>query len=108
MSADNWTTCPVCEAVIMAKHNKKQQKVKDKYGQIPIDEFMALKADADKAPEIPETLREDYNIGVSGEILVIKFRCSCKTCGLKFEYSKQMNILDATVTQAETVNYEGP
>jgi len=32
------------------------------------------------------TLREDYEIGISGNNFLIDYQCSCGNCGFNFEY----------------------
>lgn len=62
MSADNWAICPNCKKA---------------------DWRVALGQDE----ELPHTLREDYEQGMSedGEYFV-SYRCSCIACNWRWEY----------------------
>jgi hypothetical protein len=93
MSADNWTTCPKCDALAEAAYAKKRQIAEAKYGKIPAADYLAAIKDLDANPlKRNETWREDYSIGVNGREFSVNYSGGCRVCGLKFEY-----VYDATV-----------
>ncbi len=88
MSADNWTTCPKCEAAHKAAIEAARTATAEAYGRVPREEFDALdrKADALKDRALPLTLREDYEIGVRGTAFEVNYGGSCDECGFQFSH----------------------
>lgn len=87
MSPREWGTCPRCQRdarTLLAQRMKDAEKA---YGKVPIAEFDLLRAEADKSIDVGETLRENYQIGVSDDgSFCVSYSCSCK-CGFKFEFN---------------------
>lgn len=86
VSADNWTICPACMTVADKKHSTAKTRAEQAYGKVPAHEWMKLTELAKQEPEIHQTLREDYEIGIctDGEFYV-KYSASCE-CGFSFSY----------------------
>lgn len=79
MSANNWTTCPACQA----KHSSMVDAVKALYGQISAEEYherMTHVVTEDKRPR-KETLREDWEIGIYKGKFTVDYGASCSVCG---------------------------
>jgi hypothetical protein len=58
--------------------------VNEAYGNVSPQEYLTMLAWKD--PELPESLREDYEIGMcDGERFEVSYRCSCE-CGFSFGY----------------------
>lgn len=93
MSADNWAVCPKCLKRAEAEKEKRHAKAAKAYGKVPADEWRALVAEAEKPVDVPETLREDYQLGVTdgGEFYVI-YRCSCQHCGFAHEFKHEQQL----------------
>lgn len=88
MSADNWTICPKCT-------KERPDPIKEAaklYGKIPLAEWEAAIQEAKNSPPQEATLREDYEFYLKGFCLNIIYCCSCKLCGFKFDYKKQVDI----------------
>ena len=96
MSADNWMQCPRCLLAEGQRLAEREKVVKDSYGNVPREEYQRRVAElAGGAPELPETFREDYEMGVtdSGEFYV-SYRGTCTECGLlhEFKHTEQLAI----------------
>lgn len=89
MSADNWTECPRCLVKATKIHVADQDKADKAYGNVPVDEYLALRAIAEKPVEIDQTLREDYEfyLDSKGKFLAV-YCCECTTggCGYSFNF----------------------
>ena len=82
MSADNWAVCPLC--VRLAKQEKLAL-----YGKVSEEEYLDAVKRYDKiiASSNENTLREDYDIGISKDgTFTVSYSGSCKRCGLKYQY----------------------
>lgn len=89
MSVDAWTNCPKCYTA----QRDATQEVEKLYGKIPLEDWTKRlnNAQADN-PVTRDTLREDYEIYCEGYYLYINYRCSCESCGFKFNYTKRVEI----------------
>jgi hypothetical protein len=77
MSADNWTICPQC--------HKKWREPESHYGKVSEEEYLA--SISKPKPLEPETLREDWSIGMDQlGVLDIIYKCSCTDCGFHHEF----------------------
>lgn len=95
MSADNWGICPKCKRDRFRKRESAIAAVKIFYGKIPAEEYEE-KMDRAKAIEdgpLKQTLREDHELGTNEDgAFYVRYYCSCRTCGLKFEFKEDKQI----------------
>lgn len=92
MSADNWTTCPRCEKRAEADQEAKILKAGQAYGKVSEEEYYRLLEEARHPSTVEESLREDYGIGVSGNIFEVCYRCRCEDCGFTFGYKHRQTV----------------
>lgn len=94
MSADNWMECPKCKAEAASERLKNIEFLKQQYGKIPADVYMARMKEAEKMPLIDEEMREDWEIGMDddGEFSV-GYSASCQSCGFTFCFEHSENAL---------------
>jgi len=94
MSADNWRACPNCLAKEQSKLDKIKARVSADYGKIPADEYLQLVAESKKELKLPDTLREDYEIGMYDEFdFYVSYSCSCSKCNYSFDYKHEENVM---------------
>jgi hypothetical protein len=97
MSADNWAICPQCLNNAKTKQQEMEQKLKDSYGIMDVDEWLKFKGKVEIGfnEEDLRTLREDYVIGIfeDGEFL-IHYSGRCSTCGLDKDYKHKEQIVE--------------
>ena len=92
MSADNWTICPQCCARAEKRREAMLKKAADSYGKISPEEYLKLREEAQKAPNVEPTLREDYEIGMDETgFFEVAYSCACRACGFahKHEHSER-------------------
>lgn len=85
MSADNWTLCPACNNRANHARSVFEKKVTDAYGRVSSDEYLRLIAILAKPYKLKETLREDYEIGITDGVFSVNYSASCK-CGFSYKY----------------------
>lgn len=86
MGANNWTTCPRCNAMRDAEIAAVEADVAKMYGTVPIEEFDQARANLAerKAKPVPDTFREDYEFwGAADGVVHAEYGGSCNVCGLK-------------------------
>jgi hypothetical protein len=84
MSADNWTQCPRCSAKARAAFVAKTKTAAESYGKVPPSQYTRLMDEiARGAPEMEDTFREDYDIGLRDGEFTIDYHGRCGECGLK-------------------------
>lgn len=98
MSADNWALCPKCLAARLKKHDALEMKAMKAYGNLPVDEFKKLEAEAKdfKKKEPEPTLREDYEVCISYEgAFMVRYsgRCTAKGYGFKHSFAHDEQVL---------------
>ena len=86
MSADNWTNCPRCTAKELKRVKEIQLRAGESYGKVSPDEYLELLAEAKKEPQVKDTLREDYEIGIHGGTFEVSYGCKCEVCGFTFSF----------------------
>jgi hypothetical protein len=92
VSADNWAICPRCRRRAEAKKAELEEQVRVQYGQILIEDWDALRQEAEKPLDemALTTFREDYEFyGVEEGVVFVSYGGSCKTCGLSLSISEQ-------------------
>jgi hypothetical protein len=86
MSADNWAECPKCRAGAEEAKKRAEEEARASYGKVPAEQYVRLLASANQAISLPDTLREDYELGLSGTEFYVAYRCSCQECGFEYSY----------------------
>lgn len=88
MSANRWVHCPVCQRKMETARAEAYQQVLEKYGKLSAEDYTQQLHEAEQLPtKVPTaSLREDYEIGIDGESLVMTYSCRCARCGAKYEY----------------------
>jgi hypothetical protein len=92
MSANNWTECPRCRARVRQEIADRKRRAAEAYGTIPADEWKALDDAARLIPQPTKTFREDWEIGVEGETLVVSYSGGCTECGLGVTFNHKQPI----------------
>lgn len=96
MSADNWALCPQCKKTEEENAEKRVLKAQKSYGKVPAEEYLRLRTEAEVRPQLQQTFREDYHIGVNedGEFEV-DYSGQCSLCRCKFQFNHKVSILSA-------------
>lgn len=93
MSADNWTLCPRCNAHNQAKKQERVKRTEKAYGKVPPEQWLKLKQLSDAVVRGKDTLREDYEVGISSDgTFVVNYRGECD-CGFSFTYNHEEKAL---------------
>lgn len=90
MSADNWTTCPRCMALDMQREQELEEKARCLYGKIPVEEWRNLQAK--KEFRLGNDLREDFSVGVRGNVFSVTYKAKCRSCGFKFAFDHKVDL----------------
>lgn len=94
MSADNWAICPKCDEAHQAMLAKERADLEKQYGKIPIDDFIKRKARVDALPPQPQnTLRENWELGITGGSFEVNYHASCRNCLFKYDYKHEEKAL---------------
>ena len=97
MSADNWAMCPQCREKAISEVERKEKLVASKYGKIPIENYEAMKGEAQSMRAAlnkrEETFREDWELGMVGDSFqfYVSYSGSCGVCGLSFSFKHEVN-----------------
>lgn len=90
MSADNWAACPACVKRLDVAVGEAERAAEKAYGVVPVDEWMKLRdtvaAAQAKRDEPEQTLREDYEIGVSDGVFEVDYRAHCSKCQWSYAF----------------------
>lgn len=89
MSANNWQVCPQCERRRSAEQAALVVRAQEAYGRVSAAEYKRLVDAACNLPALEETLREDWEIGVSGAVFDVGYRCYCEACGFEFRFKHE-------------------
>jgi hypothetical protein len=103
MSADNWTDCPRCTKRIFDARETRIKEVRDSYGKVSADVFVANLAEAEAMPKGQDednvTLREDYGLGITPEnnavaskLFYVTYSAYCTVCKWVFKYKYEEKI----------------
>jgi len=96
MSADNWTYCPMCKLNTKKRQLTLEKECIDQYGKISLQEYEKLQTKLKniKNSDQDTTLKEDYEIGIFDEDLIINYHASCSMCNFEFNFkeTKSLNI----------------
>ncbi len=87
MGADNWRFCPQC----FKKNHKiacqELEKAKADYGFVSVVEFEANMKKARKPFVAPDTMREDYDIGIDeNDNFYMSYKAYCAKCGFTYNH----------------------
>lgn len=87
MSAKNWRKCPRCLRQAEAERREKLAAAERAYGKVPSARFLRLNEEATAEPLLRDTLREDWEIGITeAGLFFIRYRAECEACDFGFEY----------------------
>ena len=90
MGADNWAICPVCRVAAIKAREKLYARADSAYGKKSQDEYVVLRAEAEKPVKLEQTLREDYGLGVGIDgRFGVSYRAHCTACQFAFEYKHE-------------------
>lgn len=97
MGADNWAVCPKCEQKAYEDRHKLLERIDSAYGRIPLEEFDALREQADKEVDEEDyrTLREDYELGINTlePSFYVYYEGRCNVCDFSkfFEHVERLD-----------------
>lgn len=88
MSANRWSMCPNCKAKRAETAEKLRQRARDGYGVLSQEDYLHELREADKIESklLPDTLREDWEIGLDGLGVRVDYRAYCERCGFKRKF----------------------
>lgn len=93
MSADNWATCPKCKIRVEAESNKLKLDAGKAYGKVSPEEYLVLFETANKPVKLDDTLREDYEIGITSDgKFYASYGGACQ-CGFSFSFKHECDTL---------------
>jgi hypothetical protein len=104
MSADNWAPCPQCEKIGEKRSRDLSAAADAAYGKVGADEYLAMLRQASEVAPDDErnTLREDYEIGISDGEFYIRYSGTCDKCGFKFTHKHdEMMVVSDTPQMAK-------
>lgn len=94
MSADNWAYCPQCAVDVKEAQAARLTKAEQSYGKVPPADYMRLLESAKVVPELDQTFREDYELGVQKDgTFFLSYSGACTLCKCAFTYRHETNIL---------------
>lgn len=96
MSASNWATCPSCLLHAEADKAKREQRVVDMYGNVPMEEWDRIRREANVPVALQDTFREDYEFYLDGWNVKVVYSGRCSVCGsgVKFSDSRPIEMKD--------------
>lgn len=96
MSANNWRTCPKCRQVQEANRKARINDARNAYGKAPIEKFTAMLDAANEQPELEESMRENYQLGVGSDgKFYVDYRASCENCDFEFSFKHDQDAMEA-------------
>jgi hypothetical protein len=109
MGADNWAICPKCRVAAIKVREKLYSKAEKAYGSKSADEYLALRAEAEKPLAMEQTLREDYGLGVGIDgVFGVGYRARCTTCGFSYEYQHNETAITVDDRYTEDATADDP
>jgi hypothetical protein len=96
MSASNWNTCPKCLHRAKEEQAEAIRLAKNSYGKVPEEEYASLCQEAAKPLDVPTSLREDYEIGITeaGKFFVI-YSGYCSQCDFVYTFNHEQKVFQA-------------
>ena len=96
MGADNWTVCPRCLSIEVAKMGKAIEKVNQSYGKVAPEKFLEMMQTINQPIKQEATLREDYELGISrGGFFKISYSACCGICDFRYSYEREEPVLQS-------------
>lgn len=93
MSADNWAVCPRCRRAKQADIDKRQAAIHAMYGEVPVEDFDEARRQFEAEDwSVPETFREDWEIGLTDGVFFVSYRGRCSDCNLRYEFKTDHTI----------------
>jgi len=95
MSARNWDTCPRCLRNASVESERRRSEANKAYGKVTPQEYARLQAEAEAKPDVGETLREDYEVGISatgGFYVVYRGECQEPGCGFLHTFKHEQQV----------------
>lgn len=95
MSASNWDVCPKCVKAKEAADQKAKADVDAAYGKMKAADYLDLlkKTEAKCEEAVPQTLREDWELGISSECkFYVIYKAECRECGFSHSYRHEQAI----------------
>jgi hypothetical protein len=97
MSANRWSQCQKCRVLRDKAIADAIERAKAAYGTVSEKKYQAVLqevlANADKVPELGESLREDWDIGIEQDgKFSVGYRAYCEKCDFSFEYRYEQDI----------------
>ena len=94
MSPNNWRICPKCEKKEADEFQARRKTAQKAYGEVSQDEYLRLMNESRVFPELEQTLRENWQIGVYDGTFSVGYSCSCDACGFswKYKYKEDLQI----------------
>jgi predicted Zn-ribbon and HTH transcriptional regulator len=90
VGANNWRVCPNCKDKAILEQTRRLNEAESAYGTVSAEEYLKLRQAAEKAIEIEDSLREDWEIGLREDgLFFVSYGASCEECGFKFTFSKE-------------------
>lgn len=87
MSADAWQECPRCVAKGTMAYREARRRADEAYGKVSVAQWRVLDETAHSLkPELRDTLREDYEIGMYKGVFTIDYHASCTECDFTFSH----------------------
>ena len=96
MSADNWRFCPRCFKNIHEDAAIKLRLARASYGVVPAEEYETLMRVARKPVAVPDTMREDYDLGIDeNDDFYMRYKAHCDMCGFTYNHKlEKFNVFD--------------
>ena len=96
MSADNWASCPKCEAQNRKDSETMLTKALASYGRVPAKQYeyditAARKRSDDR--NIKFSLREDYELGIIEDLFKVSYYGNCRDCGFEYSFQHQVRVM---------------
>lgn len=87
MNDSAWKICPSCK-------QEDADELKNQYGKIPLEEFLALTKEAQAEDDYETEFLEDYKIGIfdGSNQLNISYSGRCQICDFQFHYNKLIDV----------------
>lgn len=83
-------TCPRCRKRAEDAKHAEHLAAAEAYGKVPADEYERLRQAAAVPIVLDQTLRENWDIGLSDEgEFAVDYAASCTECGWNFTYEHQ-------------------
>ena len=88
MSANNWTVCPQCQARRVKERTDRAHVAQAAYGKVSAEEYQRLLDNIAGmlSYEDKDSMREDYQLGISDGKFSVSYHCSCSKCDFEWSF----------------------